>query len=597
VLAFDQLVWMNKMMVRKAMKIVLLPTVLGALIVFFSIVARAQSSFLIVADTTNPVVNFKPTPAPYKGTSWIDLDGDHNIDLFVAPNVLFKNLGHGQFIRLPNAPWDMGQQLAAGGSWGDLDNDGDPDLLTANYNASLFKQEKGVFQKINDLLPGLGNDYPAWDCVLADPDANGRLDPLWVHARGFHPVGPFPARFYLQDQQGKFQAFKGIELCDSLAPYTIPIWADYDLDGDLDLFVGSGPGGKPGPDFCYKNLLRERGTFTLERLLAAPFGQMEDGQVYSFPDVDNDGDRDICLTNYMGAPSRFWRNVNGEYRAENHTFTTRRANLSNSWVDLDNDGDLDGVFTKDSAAYVILYWNDGYGNFRKTQTPAHPGRSIAGISIGDYDNDGDLDFYTNGGANARTLYQNALQSTSNWVQLSLEGVSSNRSSIGALLRLKARINGQWVWQMREISAHNAFQSQNDLRVHFGLGNATVIDSLEIRWPSGKIEHYHKLQAKQFFYIEEGGAVKKLKPKIEPLLSLNYDNNSGEINCKKLKIKNIAKIILVNKQGQSQSYKGLKLGPNKGLRLPDELEKGWYDVQFSDHKGQHCKFGRLWVQSQ
>jgi enediyne biosynthesis protein E4 len=579
------------------MKIVLLPTVLGALIVFFTIVARAQSSFLIVADTSNPVVNFKTTPAPYKGTAWIDLDLDHHIDLFVAPNALFKNLGQGQFIRLPNTPWDSGQQIAAGGSWGDLDNDGDPDLLTANLNASLFKQEQGIFQKINDLLPGLGNDFPAWDCTLADPDANGRLDPLWVHAKDFHPLGPFASKFYLQDQQGRFQAFKGIELCDSLAPYTIPIWADYDLDGDLDLFVGSGPGGRPGPDFCYKNLLRERGTFALERLLKAPFGQMEDGQVYSFPDVDNDGDRDMCLTNYMGAPSRFWRNVNGQYQPESHAFTTRRANLSNSWADLDNDGDLDGVFTKDSAAYAILYWNDGKGNFSKTQTPAHPGRSTAGISIGDYDNDGDLDFYTNGGANVRTLYQNSLLPTNKWVQLSLEGVSSNRSAIGTLLRLKAKINDQWVWQMREISAHNAFQSQHDLRVHFGLGNAKVIDSLEIRWPSGKVEHFQKLQPKKFFHIREGGVIKKLKPATIPILPLSYDHMSGEIDCKNLKIRNVARIVLVNEQGQSQTFEGLHLERNKSLKLPNKLEKGRYEVQISDHKGQYCKFGRLWVQSQ
>jgi enediyne biosynthesis protein E4 len=587
---------MKNMMKGKAMKIVLLPTVLGVLFSLLTIIARPQSSFLIVADTTNPAVNFKPTPAPYKGTAWIDLDRDHNIDLFVAPNVLFKNLGRGQFIRLPNTPWDMGQQLAAGGTWGDLDNDGDPDLLTANRNASLFRQEKGVFQKINDLLPGLGNDYPAWDCALADPDANGRLDPLWVHARGFHPAGPFPAKFYLQDQQGNFQAFAGIELCDSLAPYTIPVWADYDLDGDLDLFVGSGPGGKPGLDFCYKNLLRETGKFALERLSKAPFGQMEDGQVYSFPDVDNDGDRDICLSNYMGAPSRFWRNENGQYRPEDHLFTTRRANLSNTWADLDNDGDQDGVFTKDSAAYVIIYWNDGEGNYRKTQTPAHPGRSVAGISIGDYDNDGDLDFYTNGGANARTLYQNALSTMNNWVQLTLEGVSSNRSAIGTLLRLKAKIEGKWSWQMREISAHNSFQSQNDLRAHFGLGNATRVDSLEIRWPSGKIEHYRDLRAKQFFHIQEGGVIKKLRPKAKPLHLLDYDSKSAQINCKNLNAKSIAKITLTNKQGQAQAFEGLELDREKRLKLPAMLEKGWYDVQFTDQKGR-CEFGRLWVKIQ
>ncbi len=151
------------------------------------------------------------------------------------------------------------------------------------------------FSIATNTVPGLSS-YPAWDCVVADVDNNGRLDLLLVHAENFHNTGPFPCKFYLQTSPGVFVQQTGYEFTDSNDPYTIPIWTDYDLDGDLDLFIGSGPGGSTGPDYRYKNLLKETGAFSLQRITAAPFNLLEDGQVYNFIDYDNDGDMDGMLT-------------------------------------------------------------------------------------------------------------------------------------------------------------------------------------------------------------------------------------------------------------------------------------------------------------
>lgn len=89
-------------------------------------------------------------------------------------------------------------------------------------------------------------------------DNNGRLDITFTHACcSFHPTGPFPCRLSLQALDGSFSQVTGDQFTDQNKPYTIPIWSDYDLDGDMDLFIGSGPAGSLGPDFCYKNLLKE----------------------------------------------------------------------------------------------------------------------------------------------------------------------------------------------------------------------------------------------------------------------------------------------------------------------------------------------------
>src|SRR5262249_15618062 len=135
---------------------------------------------------------------------------------------------------------------------------------------------------------------------------------------------------------------------DSLAPYTIPTWSDYDLDGDMDLFIGSGPAQvAPLPDFNYKNLLKETGSFSLERLTSFPFKVPQDGQTYNFIDYDNDGDLDICLTNYSQAPSRFYLNSDTGYVSLTTPFTTTIGHLSNCWGDIDNDGFLDVLIATD----------------------------------------------------------------------------------------------------------------------------------------------------------------------------------------------------------------------------------------------------------
>ncbi|MBP6826863.1 MAG: VCBS repeat-containing protein [Saprospiraceae bacterium] len=486
---------------------------------------QAQGLFTKITDAGNPAVVFTNTPAPYKGVAWIDIDNDNYPDLFVSQRSLFRNNHNGNFTQLANVSGATTGQNAAGSSWADIDNDGHPDCITASL-ISGYHHNNGdnTFTPMTTSLQNF-TDYSGWDCALADVDNNGRLDFTYVHACcAFHPTGPFSCRFFLQNTDGSFNQITGYEFTDSLAAYTIPIWADYDMDGDMDLFIGSGPVATPPgalPDYNYKNMLKETGTFSLQRFTGVPFKSPQDGQTYNFIDADNDGDLDVCLTNYALAPTRFYRNNNGAYQSETTPFTTIVGHLANCWGDVDNDGDLDVLLTEDGVNTIKLYRNNGDATFAAAATAGTAGNTVCGMAIADYDNDGDLDFYTNGSTEGRALFRNAtLAGTRAWAAFTLEGTQSNRSAIGATLRLKAKIGGSDVWQIRQVSAHNSFQSQNDLRQHFGLNDATVIDSLEVRWPSGLTESFAGIAVKNFYKITEGQGI--TTPVTEPAQSAAFD---------------------------------------------------------------------------
>ncbi|MEZ4653054.1 MAG: CRTAC1 family protein [Candidatus Eisenbacteria bacterium] len=173
--------------------------------------------------------------------------------------------------------------------------------------------------------------------------------------------------------------------------------------------------------------------------------------------------------------------------------------------ELDNDGDLDCYVGNDGARQDRLYVNQGDGTFvADTSTPVTtPLQARRGACAGDYDNDGDVDLFVEGPATSRALYRNDDESNNGFLSVKLVGTTSNPSAIGAKVHVLATIGGNAVWQRRDISGQDSFNGHNDQRAHFGLGDATGVDSLYVEWPSGMATSLGPLLPNQFLTVTEG----------------------------------------------------------------------------------------------
>jgi hypothetical protein len=462
----------------------------------------SQHGFTRITEATLSQV--APDTIVYRGASWVDYDNDGKPDLFAAPNFLFRNLGNGSFSRTTTPIGASWRQNFAGSSWADVDNDGDVDCYLANEPSGIYLNDgRGGFSLMATSMPQLS--APAWAGAFGDYNNDGRVDLITAYPKNFLSPPNRPSYLLKNNGSNAFAAITGYAFTDGFDFYTVPYWSDFDLDGDLDLFIASGPGGTaPARDYQYKNLLKETGRDSFTRINNLKFAtDLQDGQCYNFIDHDNDGDLDLCLTNFAGTFSRFYKNNNGVYDTLANAFARRRPALSNTWGDFDNDGDIDCLMGNDQYGLLFFYRNDSADvftalNFGSTNLGA------SGIAYADYDNDGDLDFYVNGIPPARGLYRNdTLAANRRWVMFSCVGVQSNKSAIGTKVRIKATIRGKSTWQYRDISAQNTFQGQNDLRVHFGLADATRIDSVVVDWLSGRRDVFTNVNPNQRYRVVEG----------------------------------------------------------------------------------------------
>lgn len=469
---------------------------LGPLMIF-------GQTFTKITDAGNPVATTS-LDLNYSGAAWIDYDGDGDLDLYTTKAYFFRNDGGGNFTRLTTEIGKhMVAQLGNGVSWGDFDNDGDPDAAVAG-NSTLIYKNAGAdsFMTVDESPLAISDDNRGWTCAWGDYDNDGFLDLIITHPKGFLGSPSLPCLLFHNDGDGRFTKVTGYYFTDNLQPYTVATWYDFDLDGDIDLFIASGPAnGKGGArDFLFRNMLKENGSVDFIRVDDLTIGtDLQDGQVWNFIDYDNDEDYDAFITNYGGAPDHFYRNDNGTFVSLTNALTVSGQHLANTWGDIDNDGDPDVVVTGEGG--TTFYRNDD-GTFVSVKTGFTQTGQVRGAVFGDYDNDGDLDLFVSGRGNAEGLFRNDNSNGNHWVEIECKGSISNRSAIGAILKLKATINGNSVWQLRDISGQNSFDSQNSLRVHFGLGDAVVIDSLVVKWPSGQQEIHTGLTVDQLYTYEE-----------------------------------------------------------------------------------------------
>lgn len=446
-----------------------------------------------IINQTNKAVN-------YSGPAWIDFDNDGDLDLHAPQEHIFINDGNGNFTATEDLIEGTASGIANGVSWADYNNDGILDMALAGVRINLYKGNGSDFTRITDGVFDPANGYEGWATAWGDYNNDGFVDLVVTHANGFHSGSRWPAFLFVNNGDGRFTRNQDFYFTQELAPYTIPTWTDYDMDGDLDLFIGSGPAnGTPARDYIFVNQLMETGTANLVRLDEGLLGtEVQDGQTYNTVDFDNDGDLDVHLTNYSAAPDRFYINNDGSYESTQTPFTINGGRLAGNWGDTDNDGDLDLVVTSESS--TAFYRNNGDGTFTKIDDNGLNLGTSRGASFGDYDDDGDLDIFIVGTGGGFLTNEN--DNGNSYIKFDLEGTVSNNAAIGAKVKLKATINGEETWQMREILAANSFGGHNSLQVHFGLGDATTAEELIVEWPSGQVTEMSNLAVNETHDITE-----------------------------------------------------------------------------------------------
>jgi hypothetical protein len=452
------------------------------------------------------------------GVSWIDYDNDGDLDLFINDNTngthLFLNDGTGKFIAYSPANLLVTGAASIFTVWGDYDNDGKPDCFTANekgVNNILFHQNnKDTFTQIKsgDAVTDGGASF---GCSWIDYNKDGYLDLFVTNLDN-------ESHFLYKNVNGQYftKVTTGPITSDKAISWT-GVWGDYDNDGNDDLFVAN-----TGKDNLYHN--NGDGTFTKITTGVLP-NNPDDTQGASWGDIDNDGDLDLVTTNWKQKNALYLNNGKGQFTRVTTGIIANdidtNAHLGSAWGDYDNDGDLDLYVCNYYKEYNFLYSNNGDGTFTKitNDAPVNEATYSIGCAWGDMDNDGFLDLYVTNAGHENFLFHNNKNSNS-WINIKCEGISSNHSAIGTKVHCKATINGKPVWQMREIESQTGHVAQNMQNVHFGLGDATKIDSLHIEWPSGATCDFTGLDVKQFLKIKEDCTSMKINAIDEPVLISN-----------------------------------------------------------------------------
>jgi len=443
-----------------------------------------------------------------------DYDNDGYEDLFVTyfgKNVLYHNNGNGTFTDVSEKAGVAGnpKRWNTGCAFVDYDRDGKLDLFVANYIdmdlATAPVPESG---------PCL---YKGIMVACGPPGMNGGKNILY-HNNGDGTFTDVSEKSGILATSGTY----------GLGVLTL----DYDNDGWPDIFVAN----DSVASILYQN--QKNGKFADVAVdsgcaLSAD-GKPQAGMGVSASDYDLDGYLDIVKTNFAGDTPSLYHNQ-GDGTFEDATFPaglgkhTQFLGWGCGFFDFDNDGWPDIVICnghvypeveqlRTEAGYAqrkLLYRNLRNGKFEDISLNVGPGISDPSASrsaaFGDFNNDGHIDFVVNCVNDCPQLIRCDSKLQNNWIKVRTIGTKSNRSGIGARLRCVVQMPGESKphQQLDEVRSGGGYFAQSDLRIHFGIGKATKVDLLEIRWPSGTIDTLKELQPNQLIYVKEGeGVVRK-----------------------------------------------------------------------------------------
>ncbi len=474
-------------------------------------------SFLIPTIHTSGQSFTKITSGDYVNTksgsrsaNFIDINGDGWDDIFISNgpstgenNMLYLNNQDGTFTTVQDDPIVNDGAKSDGASFGDADNDGDLDA----YVVTWYGQKNNYYLGQDDNFVSINNSNLTEASTYSETASWGDMNnDGWLDLYITNSAGNKQNQLFQNSGDGNFiEITNGPHVSSNQASRSVD-WIDYDNDGDSDIFVTNENNQK---NELYQN--QGNGEFVKITDLD-PLNTSKNSAGSSWADIDNDGDFDLFVANYQSQENQLFLNNNdGTFSEVNQGAIVQDQTWSfgSAFADVDNDGDVDlyvcnafGGIEKNS-----FYINNGDGTFLKDEQSAPAAQTgwTFGCAWGDYDNDGFMDLLL---ANCKdddqenSLFRNN-GNDNNWFKISCEGSETNRSAIGTIVKIKATINGQSVWQMRRIAGQSGYNCQNSFAVHFGLGDATMIDSLIVDWGIGEDQVFQNVNINTFCKLKQG----------------------------------------------------------------------------------------------
>jgi hypothetical protein len=497
------------------------------------------------------------------GVALLDVDADGWLDIFVVNGTvlegfpagqaptghLYRNRRDGTFedVTPKSGITQTGWGQAACSA--DYDNDGRDDLLVTSWGQNQLYRNRGdgTFEDASRAA-GLATPKPRWGagCAFLDYDRDGHLDLFAANYIDFDlasapvpesglcrykglpvacgPPGLTGGRNVLYRNTGK-GTFEDVSertgITRASGTYGLGVSTlDFNDDGWVDLYVAN----DSNPSALYLN--KKDGTFKDVGIEAgcaySQDGKPQAGMGVAVGDYDRNGTVDLFKTNFAGDTSTLYANGGAGF-CDDRTFAagiglnTRWLGWGVGFIDLDNDGWLDVFIVnghvypevariKSEAGYQqrkVVYRNLGNGRFEdlseRLGPPVTTPAAGRGAAFGDLDNDGDLDVVVNNMHAAPDLFRLASPPDAHWLMLKLVGTRSNRSAIGARVRLVAG----GATRVQEVRGGGSYYAQNDLRVHFGLGRTAAIERVEVRWPNGLEEQWTGIGVDRIVTLTEG----------------------------------------------------------------------------------------------